>query len=111
MALPALTPRQSAQAVSATKNRGNDGCSDTHKAPNHAFRHWFKTACMKEGIQDSLADAIQGHRTTRVKHAATGTPMPEPWPEGAIIIPSGWREGRPDLPHVVLVKTLLKTGD
>ena len=37
------------------------GFTDTRKAPNHAFRHWFKTACMKEGIQDSLADAIQGH--------------------------------------------------
>lgn len=37
------------------------GFTDCRKAPNHALRHWFKTACIKAGIQDSLADAIQGH--------------------------------------------------
>ena len=41
------------------------GFTDTRKAPNHAFRHWFKSTCMKEGIQNSLADAIQGHRGKR----------------------------------------------
>jgi integrase len=43
----------------------NQGFIDTRKAPNHAFRHWFKSTCMKEGIQDSLADAIQGHTGNR----------------------------------------------
>jgi integrase len=37
------------------------GFRDKRKAPNHAFRHWFKTACMRAGILDSVADAIQGH--------------------------------------------------
>ena len=41
------------------------GFNDTRKSPNHAFRHWFKSACMKVGIQDSIADAIQGHKGTR----------------------------------------------
>jgi integrase len=35
------------------------GFNDPRKAPSHAFRHWFKTACQKAG--DSVADAIQGH--------------------------------------------------
>lgn len=38
------------------------GFTDKRKAPNHAFRHWFKTACQSAGILDSLADAIQGHQ-------------------------------------------------
>lgn len=37
------------------------GFTDKRKAPNHAFRHWFKTTCLNIGIQDSVADAIQGH--------------------------------------------------
>jgi integrase len=43
----------------------SQGFIDTRKAPNHAFRHWFKSACLKSGIPDSLADAIQGHRGNR----------------------------------------------
>ena len=41
------------------------GFSDERKSPTHAFRHWFKTACQKAGIQDSIADAIQGHSGNR----------------------------------------------
>ena len=41
------------------------GFQDKRKAPNHAFRHWFKTACQKAGVQDSVADAIQGHVGSR----------------------------------------------
>jgi integrase len=54
------------------------GFTDKRKAPNHAFRHWFKTACMSEGILDSLADAIQGHagnqgEARRYRHGHTRT--------------------------------------
>lgn len=38
-----------------------NGFKDLRKPPNHAFRHWFKTACVRAGIQESVADAIQGH--------------------------------------------------
>jgi integrase len=41
------------------------GFADKRKAPNHAFRHWFKTACQEAGVVDSVADAIQGHSGTR----------------------------------------------
>jgi len=37
------------------------GFDDPRKAPNHAFRHWFKSAAARAGIADSMADAIQGH--------------------------------------------------
>ncbi|MGD9812730.1 MAG: hypothetical protein AB7U35_15605, partial [Sphingobium sp.] len=37
------------------------GFKDKRKAPNHAFRHWFKSKCADLDIQDSVADAIQGH--------------------------------------------------
>ncbi len=37
------------------------GFDDPRKAPNHAFRHWFKSAAVHVGISDSMADAIQGH--------------------------------------------------
>jgi integrase len=41
------------------------GFTDGRKSPTHAFRHWFKTACQKAGVQDSVADAIQGHSGNR----------------------------------------------
>jgi integrase len=37
------------------------GFRDPRKAPNHALRHWWKTAALNTGLQDSLANAIQGH--------------------------------------------------
>lgn len=37
------------------------GFVEKRKAPNHAFRHWFKSAAAKAGIEDSMADALQGH--------------------------------------------------
>lgn len=43
----------------------SQGFIESRQAPNHAFRHWFKSACTKAGIQDSLADAIQGHTGNR----------------------------------------------
>jgi len=42
-----------------------NGFTDKRKAPNHAFRHWFKTACQRAGILESVADAIQGHQGSR----------------------------------------------
>ena len=37
------------------------GFNDPRKAPNHALRHWWKSTAARIGMQDSLADAIQGH--------------------------------------------------
>ena len=37
------------------------GFDNPRKAPNDALRHWFKTAASRTGVQDRLADAIQGH--------------------------------------------------
>jgi integrase len=37
------------------------GFNDSRKAPNHAFRHWWKSTAARVDMQDSLADAIQGH--------------------------------------------------
>lgn len=39
------------------------GFVDGRKSPNHAVRHWFKTAAARVGIPDSTANAIQGHTT------------------------------------------------
>lgn len=38
-----------------------EGFSDSRKAPSHAFRHWMKTALLKAGASERVADAIQGH--------------------------------------------------
>ncbi len=40
-----------------------NGFEDPRKAPNHSFRHWFKSAAVRAGISDSIANAIQGHAT------------------------------------------------
>ncbi len=37
------------------------GIDDPRLAPNHSFRHWFKTALRKLDTADSLVDQIQGH--------------------------------------------------
>jgi integrase len=55
-----------------------NGFTDPRKAPNHALRHWFKTACQRAGVQDSVADAIQGHSGSRgeadtYRHASVET--------------------------------------
>lgn len=41
--------------------RSQEGFQDPRKAPNHAFRHWFKTELGGLGVPDSLSDAIVGH--------------------------------------------------
>ena len=38
-----------------------EGFDNPRKAPNHAFRHWWKSTAARVDVQDSLADAIQGH--------------------------------------------------
>ena len=47
------------------KNASGDYRPDPNGAPSHALRHWFKTACQRVGVLDSVADAIQGHRGSR----------------------------------------------
>lgn len=62
-------PRKSETAGHASDGASNrvrewvreNGFTDRRKAPNHAFRHWFKTKCAELDIADSVADAIQGH--------------------------------------------------
>lgn len=39
----------------------DEGFNDPRKAPSHAFRHWMKTALLKAGTSERVADAIQGH--------------------------------------------------
>lgn len=41
--------------------RSQEGFQDSRKAPNHAFRHWFKTELGALQVPDSLSDAIVGH--------------------------------------------------
>lgn len=41
--------------------RAQDGFQDPRKAPNHAFRHWFKTELGGLQVPDSLSDSIAGH--------------------------------------------------
>ena len=53
------------------------GFNDPRKAPAHGLRHWFKTTCFRHGIQDSIADALQGHApqsvASRYRHFDTAT--------------------------------------
>ncbi|MGO4526804.1 hypothetical protein AB4097_18320 [Microvirga sp. 2MCAF35] len=37
------------------------GFNDPRKAPAHALRHWWKSAAARARVQESEADAIQGH--------------------------------------------------
>lgn len=39
-----------------------NGFTDKRKAPNRAFRHWFKSTCLRVGIDSFIADVIQGHK-------------------------------------------------
>jgi integrase len=43
----------------------DNGFNDPRKAPNHALRHWFKNACRRASVLDSVADDIQGHSGQR----------------------------------------------
>lgn len=39
---------------------------EERKAPNHAWRHLFRTLCRDSGVADSIASAILGHRPASV---------------------------------------------
>jgi len=61
--------RKSETASHASKGPANrvrewiraKGFTNPFKAPNHAFRYWFKFKCAELDIPDSIANAIQGH--------------------------------------------------
>lgn len=42
------------------------GFTDPRKAPNHALRHWWKSAAFRAGVADSIADHLQGHASPSV---------------------------------------------
>ncbi|MFD0938385.1 tyrosine-type recombinase/integrase [Methylobacterium trifolii] len=42
------------------------GFQDKRKDPNHAMRHWLKSAAAKAGVLDSVANYIQGHTDSSV---------------------------------------------
>ncbi len=69
---PHLTPdRFGKRGGSGTKRigrwvRGKVGIIDPRKAPSHSWRHWFKTACRKAGIEEEIHDHLTGHGTEHV---------------------------------------------
>lgn len=59
-------PDQKRHASKGVANRVGEwvrrkGFNNPRKAPNHAFRHWFKSICPEFGILDSQANLLQGH--------------------------------------------------
>lgn len=63
-----LTPRQDGDVLKplqTLKNRlaefGRESVSDAGVAPNHGWRHRFKTVGMEVGVAPRILDAIQGH--------------------------------------------------
>ena len=44
----------------------SQGFTDARKSPNHALRHYFKSAAARAGVSDSMADALQGHAVSTV---------------------------------------------
>jgi integrase len=65
------TDRFGKRAGSGTKRIGRwvrrkVGITDPRKAPSHSWRHWFKTACRKAGIEEEIHDALTGHGTGHV---------------------------------------------
>ncbi|MCJ2068779.1 site-specific integrase [Methylobacterium sp. J-030] len=46
--------------------RKQPGFQDKRKDPNHAMRHWLKSAAAKAGVLDSVANHIQGHTDSSV---------------------------------------------
>jgi integrase len=65
------TDRFDKRAGSGTKRIGRwvrqkVGITDPRKAPSHSWRHWFKTACRKAGIEEEVHDALTGHGTGHV---------------------------------------------
>lgn len=42
------------------------GITDPRKAPSHSWRHRFKDACRRAGIEKAVHDALTGHASTDV---------------------------------------------
>ena len=40
--------------------------TDPRKAPSHSWRHRFKDACRRAGIEKAVHDALTGHASTDV---------------------------------------------
>ena len=64
---PNLTPdRYGRRGGSGSKRlcrwiRGNLGMDNKRKAPNHAWRHRFKSVCRRAGIEEEYHEALTGH--------------------------------------------------
>jgi integrase len=68
---PELTPdRFGSPGGKATKMLGRWirglGITDPRKAPSHSWRHRFKDACRRAGIEKAVHDALTGHASTDV---------------------------------------------
>jgi len=65
---PGITPdRFGSRAGNGTKTIGRwirerVGITDPRKAPNHSWRHYFKSVCREAGIEEEYHDALTGHK-------------------------------------------------
>lgn len=64
-------PKKGKHTSLGTNNRfrewvRSNGFEEERKAPAHSFRHWFKSVATRYNIQDSIADAIQGHADSSI---------------------------------------------
>ena len=65
---PGITPdRFGSRAGNGTKTIGQwirqrVGITDPRKAPNHAWRHYFKSVCRDADIDEEYHDALTGHK-------------------------------------------------
>lgn len=77
-----LTPREDGEVRGAwrsVKNRlrefAREVVTDTNVAPNHGWRHLFKTIGREAGIADSVLDAICGHAAKTVGRSYGGVTL------------------------------------
>jgi integrase len=65
---PDITPdRSGSRAGNGTKTIGRwirelVGITDPRKAPNHTWRHYFKSVCRDSDIDEEYHDALSGHK-------------------------------------------------
>jgi integrase len=65
---PGITPgRFGSRAGNGTKTIGRwirerVGITDPRKAPNHSWRHYFKSVCRNADIEEEYHDALTGHK-------------------------------------------------
>lgn len=55
--------------------RNTVGITDENIMPNHAWRHLFKTRTLEHGIEQRIADAIQGHGPKSVGETYGSVPL------------------------------------